>query len=146
MTEVLDRVDDPAAAAEHDETPRPVVEDYASFDQLLHKKPRERDVTIVSGDARLKLHIRAIGSVEYDQLVEACPPSKEDEKKGAIFDQKTFTAKLIAACVTRPRMDFDQASRLAADPNWAGGEVGGLYRACVEICQQGIDVPFTGTG
>lgn len=117
-------------------------DDYASFDQLLSKPAREKDVTI----GELKVHLRAIGNVEYDQLVASCPPDQDGRDRGLIYDQEKFAPKLIAAVVSRPKMDLDQATRLWKDPNWAGGEIGGLYKACVDLCQRGLDVPFIGGG
>ena len=117
-------------------------EEYASFDELLAKPARERDVKITTGGKVLKIHIRAIGTDAYDQLVASCPPTTSDQDRGMAFNQKAFQPKLVSACVTRPKMDLDRATRLMSDPNWSGGEWGGLYAACVEICQSGINVPF----
>lgn len=122
------------------------VDEYASFDTLLNKKARERDVTVKVNEGEFKVHLRAIGHVEYDRLQSQCPPTPEQAKKGLIYDDNTFGPRLIAAVVTRPKMDLDQVNRLWNDPNWAGGEIGGLYRACVEICQVGLDIPFTVSG
>lgn len=122
------------------------VEEYATFDDLLNKPARERDVPIVVNGKTLKIHLRAIGHEAYDELVASSPPSKDEQEKGFVFNQKAFQPKLVSAVVTRPKMDLDRASRLMADPNWSGGEWGGLYAACVEICQTGINVPFSGGG
>lgn len=138
-----------AAEAPAQAKPEPVTsrqDGYAEFDDLLSKKARERDIEVHLGDEVLKLHLRAIGYLEYDRLQSQCPPTPAQKEMGLVYDDNTFGPKLIAAVVTRPKMDLDRATRLWNDPNWSGGEVLGLYRACVNICQVGIDVPFSKTG
>lgn len=143
-------VEEPALAeappVSNGNAPEPKADEYASFDDLISKPAREKDVIIGAGGKTLKVHLRAIGHVEYDRLQATCPPTEEGKKQGLIYDDNTFGPKLISAVVTRPKMDLDRASRLWSDPNWAGGEIAGLYRKCIEICQVGLDVPFTESG
>lgn len=132
------------AAPEHDVTVRPDTVQRATFEALMAKARRERnlDIPLPDGENKLRLRLVAISSTEYDDLVSSCPPSSAHREQGAIYDQDKFGPRLISRVVVDPAMSVDEATALYTSPNWSGGEIGSLFRACVALCQAGVDVPF----
>lgn len=129
-------------------TVRPGVEQAATFAALMAKSRRvgEFKVPMPGSDEVLVITAQAIGFVEYDNLVDACPPTEKERVDGARFNLEKFGPRLLAACLTSPQLTTDEAVALWKNPNWAGGEVIDLFRKVNELCQRGLDVPFTAPG
>ena len=126
--------------------PRPA----ATFDQLMKKKRRTAEFTIPSvGDdgetVDLVMRYRAIGSSEYDRLIAAHPPTKEQQKNGAIYNSDEFAPALISAVSSEPKLTVEQAATLFRSDEWSSGEAGSLFINALRLQNAGLDIPFTGT-
>lgn len=123
----------------------------ATVDSLLKKKRRESTVTIPTqddsgADIELQLRFRAISSVDYDNLVAAHKPTPAQAKEGAAYNIDTFAPALIAAVSLEPKLTVEDATAIYTSPDWSGGEVTGLFIAALQLCNAGLNVPFTGAG
>lgn len=118
----------------------------------LRAKPRRVmtfDVTTVGEDGKdlvLRVKFRAIPSTEYDNLVEAHPPTPKQKSEGAAYNVDTFAPALIAAVSNEPKMTYEQAKELYDAPDWSGGEISGLFIRAMQVCNSGLDVPFNAQG
>lgn len=90
-----------------------------------------------------ELTYRAIGAVEYDKLVSKYPPTTEQRAEGQTFNIDTFAPALISAVCINPEMSYDDAKEIWDSPEWSRGEVITLWRKAVDLCNRGMDVPFT---
>ena len=50
---------------------------------------------------------------------------------------------LISTVALTPKLTYEQASDLIKAKNWAPGEISALFRNALEVCQAGLDVPFS---
>lgn len=139
-------------ATEAQETAAPVSRRrQASLNDLLKKPRRTGEYTLYSKDDAgqelvLTLALTAISSRAYDDLVSLYPPTEKQKRDGAVFDVDRFAPAVIAAVVTEPRLSYDDAVQIYESDTWSGGEVTGLYLACMRLCNTGGDVPFTERG
>jgi len=123
----------------------------ATFDDLVKKKHREREVTItLPGDAgedvKATILLRALGAREYDKLLTKHPPNTEQKGNGASYNIDTFGPALISRVCIDPEMSESDANQLWTSDDWNRGEVMSLFSAAVDICNQGLDIPFTVLG
>lgn len=123
----------------------------ATKDDLFKKKRRESTVTLPTTDdagnlIELQLRFRAIGSVEYDDLVAKHKPTPQQAKDGAAYNVDTFAPALISAVSLDPSLSVEDATALYQSPDWSGGEVSGLFIGALRLCNAGLDVPFTEAG
>lgn len=119
-----------------------------TFKDLLAKKRRTDVVKIPTFDAdgqptELVIKIRAIGGVDYDELMAAHKPTNEQRAENAIFNITTFMPALLSACTTEPRLSYAEAQELYNSDEWSGGELTSWFIACQRICQGGTDIPFS---
>lgn len=91
----------------------------------------------------LELTYRAIGAREYDKLVGKHPPTTEQRADGANFNLDTFAPALIAAVAVEPELSEADAKEIWNSPEWSRGEVFELWRKAVDLCNRGLDIPFT---
>lgn len=121
----------------------------ATLDDLFKKKRREATITLPTTDdagnlIELQLRFRAIGSVEYDDLVAKHKPTPQQAKEGAAYNIDTFAPALISAVSLDPVLSVEAATQIYQNPDWSGGEVSGLFLGALRLCNAGLDVPFTG--
>lgn len=122
----------------------------ATFSDLLKKKRREATITVPTQDddgnlVELTVRFRAIGSIEYDDLVAKHKPTPSQKAEGAVYNVDTFAPALIAAVSLEPKLTVEQATELYNSPEWSGGEMAGLFVGALRLCNSGLDVPFTGS-
>jgi hypothetical protein len=118
-----------------------------SFKDLLAKRRRTDVVKIPSVDedgkpTTLEIKIRAIGGVDYDELLSAHKPTNEQKAQGAIFNGPTFIPALISACTTDPKLSYSEAQELYNSDEWSGGEISAWFIACQRVNNGDIDIPF----
>lgn len=122
----------------------------ATVDDLLLKPARTQELVInlptEKGDADLVLALTALSMKDYDTLLAAHPPTKEQEKDGNGYNPDTFAPAIISAVVTEPKLTLDQAKEIWAGDQWNRGELRDLFLACTNLCSRGLDVPFTFAG
>lgn len=121
---------------------------FATIEQLLKKPQRVKTVPVtIPGDdgtpMKLAVKLKAIGSSAYDQLIAQYPPTPKQRKDGATYNPDTFAPALVAACMTEPALDLEDAQALWESSDWSRGELTELFLAAVQINQAGLDIPFT---
>jgi hypothetical protein len=100
-----------------------------------------------TGDGvEVELVYRAIGAGEYDKLVGKHPPTTEQRAEGSTFNIDTFAPALIAAVCIEPEMTYRDAKSIWDSDDWSRGEVVTLWRKALDLCNRGMDVPFTASG
>jgi len=96
------------------------------------------------GDGQeVELTFRAIGSAEYDRIVSKYPPTAEQRAEGSSFNLDTFAPALIAAVSLEPPLSLEDAQEIWTSEEWSRGEVVTLWRRALELCNRGLDIPFT---
>jgi hypothetical protein len=115
----------------------------ATADDLIAKPARRKELSIPVGDRVLTVSLVAIGADEYDELLAAHPPTKEQRVEGNSYNPDTFAPALIAECAAEPKLSLEQTTAIWKGSTWSRGELRDLFMACVNLCQQGLDVPFT---
>lgn len=129
----------------------PLIED-ATVDALLTKPRRTKEFFVTvpakdgAGTRQLRMVYRALAGEDYDALLDAYRPTPKMRSEGAIWHRDNFPPALIAAVSLVPKLTIEQAKELYANPDWSPGESGQLFMNAVEVCSQGLDVPFTETG
>ncbi len=123
----------------------------ATFEQLSSKKRAEQELTLTvqngKGDpTEVTMLFRAIGTKAYDKLLGKHPPRPEQKIEGASYNIDTFGPAIIAACSVEPELSEDEAKQLWDSDDWSRGEIMTLFRAAVEVCNKGLDIPFTESG
>ena len=116
---------------------------FATFSDLISKPRRTKTVSVGNGSGKLTVKIQAIGSTEYDALIESHQPTAAQKKKNNVYNTETFAPALIAACVIEPNLSLEEAKELYHSSTWASGEIGGLFIDCMKLCNEGLDIPFT---
>ena len=121
---------------------------FATIDQLLKKPQRVRTIPLtIPGDdgapVKVNVRLRAIGSQAYDDLISKHPPTPKQKRDGATYNPDTFAPALVAACMTEPKIDLEDAQALWESEDWSRGELTELFLASVQINQAGLDIPFT---
>lgn len=89
------------------------------------------------------LQVHPIPPGEYEELIAAHPPTKEQRADGAGWNHTTFAPALLAACVDRGTEDQMSAEDWAADIKagvYASGEVGTLFQTCLNVNDRSPDV------
>jgi hypothetical protein len=121
---------------------------FATIDQLLKKPTRVKTIVLtIPGDdgepMKVQAKLRAIGSKKYDELIAQHPPTARQRKDGASYNPDSFAPALVAACMTEPVLDLEDAQALWESEEWSRGELTELFLAAVQINQAGLDIPFT---
>lgn len=115
---------------------------------MLQRKPRRTvtfSVNTVDEDGTevaVRMRLRAISQTDFDDLVEANPPTAKQRQRGASYNIDTFAPALVAACSVEPKLTVEQAKALKDSPDWSGGEFGDIYGRAMGVCNAGLDVPF----
>lgn len=120
----------------------------ASLDQLKKKRRKTKTLNItVTGDSGKEVDVemvfQAISGYQFDQLKSTCKPTQEDKKVGLDYNAEQFAPKLIAATCTDPQMSEEDAREIWDSDEWNRGERMQLFMAAMEVCNKGLDVPFS---
>lgn len=115
----------------------------ATLDLLRGKKRRTKDLTIKIEDEEVTLKFQAISAKELDALSTKYKPTMDQKMEGARFNPDTFPPALIAACSVQPVMTFEEAKEIWESPEWSNGELATLFTTCLDLCNAGLDIPFT---
>lgn len=123
----------------------------ATFEMLVKKRHLEREVPIkIPGDdgemVEVTMLFRAIGARDYDRLLGKHPPTTEQRAQGASYDINSFGPALIARVCVDPEMSEQDAAAIWNSSDWGRGEVMSLFGAAADICNKGLDIPFTDLG
>lgn len=117
--------------------------------ELLFAKPRRKTsffVTVQDEDGssrQVRLRYQAMDPKAFDDLLAAHAPSPKDERKGAQWNPDTFPPALISEVALSPKLSYEEAQSLLKAPNWSPGEISALFRNALEVCQAGLNVPFS---
>lgn len=122
----------------------------ATFDRLAQKRRAEREIRVnLAAEGaepdEVVLLFRAIGAKEYDDLLAKHPPNAKQKVEGASYNIDTFAPALIAKVCVDPEMSYEESKSLWDSEEWSRGEVMTLFGNAVELCNQGLNVPFTGS-
>lgn len=116
----------------------------ASLENLLKKPPRTRSVEVaLADDQKVTILFKALGSKDYDDLMSAHPPTKQEKQDGAVWNAHTFPPALIAACSVAPKIDPESADAIFASSEWSRGELMDMFMKVVNLNSEGMNVPFT---
>lgn len=120
----------------------------ATFDKLMNKPRAQRVVTLSVPQAdgaveEITLLFRAIGSAEYDRLQEKCPPTVAQKADNLSYNLDKFGPLLLSRVCVEPDMSAEEWNQLWNSEDWNRGEIGQLFLAAVELCNKGLDIPFT---
>lgn len=120
----------------------------ATFTDLIKKPVRSKTLTMkVPGDdgeeQELTLRVRAIGQQAYDALLAENPPTKKQKDSGDSYNIDTFCPALISLSLVEPTITVEEAKELWSSEAWSRGELTELFFACVNVNNQGLDIPFT---
>lgn len=123
----------------------------STLDLLKNKKRARQTFSLFVFDedeepVELKLTFQAIGATEYDKMVSKHPPTAEQRVEGGNYNIDTFAPALISRCSVDPEISEADALEIWNSPGWSRGDVMVLFRNAVELCNRGIDIPFTATG
>lgn len=119
----------------------------ATFAQLRAKPRRTMTFPLSTQDENgdeivMRMKYRALSPKEYDELIEAHPPTTEQKRNGATYNIDSFAPAIIAAVSAEPKLTLEQAKEIYTSPDWSGGELSSLYIRAMQVCNAGLDVPF----
>lgn len=119
----------------------------ATFEVLVAKPRRVGSflVTLPTNDGtrQVKVTYQALSGADYDALMAAHAPTPKQQAQGMVYNPDTFAPALISAVSLRPKMSAVQAKELYSNPDWSPGESGQLFMEAIQVCQRGLDVPFS---
>lgn len=116
----------------------------ATVEDLLEKKALPtQEFTVRLGGEEVRIELQAINSPDYDELLAAHPPTKKQQESGDTYNTDTFAPALIAQVMKVPALTEAQAQEIWKGESWTRGELRDLFMSAVQICQQGLNVPFS---
>lgn len=119
----------------------------ATFAKLIAKPRAEREVKLLlpvgAEKEEISFLFRAIGSQAYDKLLDKHPPNTEQRAAGSSYNIHTFAPALLAQVCVEPEMTPDEWKQIWNSPDWNRGETMQLFLNAVDLCNAGMDVPFT---
>ena len=115
----------------------------ATFAKLSKKGRAEREVSVQIGGETMTLLFKAISAREYDNLLSEHPPTPKQKLEGLSYNPDTFSPALIAAVCHEPNLTEDEAKAIWESEDWSRGELMTLFGNAIDICSQGLDVPFS---
>jgi hypothetical protein len=129
------------------------VSNTASIADLLNKPRRHLELAIGGEPGpngtivnQRVIKLAAISAVEYDALMALHPPTAKQKDDGEGFNSETFSLAIIAAVVSEPKMSVAEVEQVWNSGSWSRGELRDLYFSCLNLCTQGLDVPFKPAG
>ena len=118
----------------------------ATAEDLLGKASRTAEVVLTipgeKGNVEVTMALTALSAAAYDKLLADHAPTKEQKEEGNGYNPDTFCPALIAEVVTEPKLTSEQADQIWNSESWNRGELRDLFLSCVNLCSQGLDVPF----
>jgi hypothetical protein len=125
-------------------------EEFANLDELLGKPAATEDFDIMlptpDGPVKRKLRFQAIPSDDYDTLQSRFPPTAEQKKNGSSVNWDKFAPALVAACLVKPAMSYEQVQTMFSSAQWSSGELANLFSVANALCVSGFDVPKSESG
>lgn len=123
----------------------------ATLSRLTKKTRAEREVSVSLPDGEggqdvATLLFRALGAQDYDKLLGKHPPTAQQRLEGHSYNLDTFGPALLSRVCVDPEMTEDEAKAIWTSGEWSRGEIMTLFGHAVEICNQGMDVPFGAGG
>lgn len=120
----------------------------ATADDLLGKRLRTQKFEITTqdefgNDVVREVTVQALAAPDYDALLAEHPPTADQKKSGDTYNTDTFAPALISRCLLSPALSLEQAHAIWKSDNWSRGELRDLFLTCVNVCQRGLDVPFS---
>lgn len=122
----------------------------ATLGMLQKKQPKTEEVQItIINDAgeeqEVSLLFKALGATEYDNLLDRYPASSKQRREGLAFNPDLFGPALLAAVCVEPKMSLEDATEIWNSDHWSRGERLRIFNAAVDLCNYGMNIPFTGT-
>lgn len=114
----------------------------ATFAKLSKKGRAQREVTVKIGDETLTLLFKAVSAKEYDKMLGDHPPTPKQKLEGQTYNLDSFGPALISAVCVEPDLSEDEAKAIWDSEDWSRGEIMTLFSHAVDICNQGMDIPF----
>lgn len=118
----------------------------ATIEALRDKKPRETELTAEVNGEKLSFLFRAISSRDYDKLMTANGPTKEQEARGQYYNPETFGPALLSRVCAEPKLEDSDWRGIWDSPDWSGGEITELFQEAINICGQGLNLVPTVAG
>lgn len=116
-----------------------------TLEMFKDRKSFEVDYEFELDGEKVSIHMKAIGSVAYDKLVDACPATKEQIAENASFDQPKFMPLLLSKVVTDPVLtQAEWRTLLTEAENYGRGEVGELFYTAVNVCNRNLGLTLVG--
>jgi hypothetical protein len=118
---------------------------------LLKNKPRsQREVVLRLPDEdgeiqEVSMLFRSIGSQDYDKLLTKNPPTTEQKADGGSYNVNTFGPDLLSHVCVEPEMSKKDWLEVWNSADWNRGEIMQLFLVAVELCNKGLDIPFSET-
>lgn len=102
-------------------------------------------------DAKVEFIFKDPGRKEFEALVDACPPTKEQKEEAKAngqsapgWDSETFVPGLLALASHEPELTLDDATEIY--DQWGRGDVEALFNTALQACLEQASVPFTKRG
>lgn len=108
----------------------------ATFEMFMDRKPFEAEFTLDLGGQQVSMLFRSIGSVEYDKLLDRCPPSKEQLAENSAYDQEKFMPMLLSRVCVEPSLEVDEWKKIMTSNSYGRGEVNELFFTAVGVCNR----------
>lgn len=115
----------------------------ATFAKLSKKGRAEREVKVYLDGEELTVLFKALGAQEYDRLLGEHPPTPKQKLEGSTYNIDSFGPALIAKVCVDPDLTEDEAKAIWESEDWSRGEIMTLFANAIEICNQGMDIPFS---
>lgn len=121
----------------------------ATFDLLKNKPRAQREVVLIiptdDGEEpqEISMLFKAIGTIDYDRLLSKHPPTTEQKADGASYNLHTFGPALLSKVCVDPEMSAKEWEQVWNSPDWNRGEIMGMFYTAVELCNKGLDIPFS---
>lgn len=137
MTEVAQA---PASTSKAKVEPEPEDIVEATAEMFDAKKPVTSSRVMDLDGRKVRVRLQAIGRIEYDAMLNKCPPSTKQRAEGASYDQETFAPMLLARVIVAPQQGEVWWRNTWKSPNWNRAELGDLFLAAVEVSSQGLNL------
>lgn len=122
----------------------------ATFAKLIAKPRAERELRLMLPNGaeteEVTFLFRAIGSQDYDKMLDKHPPNTEQKAAGTSYNIHTFAPALLSRVCVDPELTVSEWKQIWESPDWNRGETMQLFLNAVELCNAGMDIPFTEAG
>lgn len=121
----------------------------ATMDTLRTKRRGEKQVgplVLNEGEEPVTFLFRAVSAPDYDKLITASPPTKDQLVAGSGFDVNKLGPALLARVCADPQLSVAEWTELWNSPEWSGGEIGYLFNEAMTLCNRGLSLAPTAAG